>query len=615
MNNDDFVFALDIGTRTVVGVIGYEKDDMFEVAAIEVLEHKSRAMYDGQVHDIDEVAKVVIKIKEKLEKRLGLSLNKVAIAAAGRALKTKKININKSFDFICDINSEMISSLEMEGIELAQKSIDDDLMEDEKTTYYCVGYSIINYYLNGYIISTLLNHRGKSIGADILATFLPQTVIESLYAVVKKANLEVSNLTLEPIAAINVAIPKDLRMLNLCLVDIGAGTSDIAITKDGSVVAYAMVPIAGDEITETICQNYLVDFNTAEKIKLSLSSKKEITFTDVMGIKQVKKSQEIKEVIKNSVENLSDSIVQKILEYNGKAPGAVFLIGGGSKIENLDKFVAQKLNLPIQRVAVRGTEVLKNVKYRGKKISGPEIITPLGIAATANMQRGRNFIYVNVNEKEIKLLNSRKLMVSDALIYAGFRGEQIIGRNGKPVNFILNGVEKTILGGMAKPCEVYVNGEPQNLKTEINNGDNIIIKTAQSGEDAVVTVNDLYELYGFNDAAAKVNGEYVQRDYVIANGDNIEIKEENNIKNYELGELKDEVAAAKELKDGIEVIVNGNKIKLVGKEEYIFVDIFNYIDFDISKAKGITLKLNGKDAAYTDVLKDGDSIDIYLEQE
>ena len=73
----------------------------------------------------------------------------------------------------------------------------------------------------------------------MLATFLPQMVIEGLYSVISKAGLE-ANITLEPIAAINVAIKEELRLLNLVLVDIGAGTSDIAITRDGKIMAYAM---------------------------------------------------------------------------------------------------------------------------------------------------------------------------------------------------------------------------------------------------------------------------------------------------------------------------------------------------------------------------------------
>ncbi|QCX33708.1 cell division protein FtsA [Caloramator sp. E03] len=606
MSYDNFIFALDIGTRTVVGVVGYEKDFKFEIVAYESLEHKSRAMYDGQVHDIDKVASVVIQVKEKLEKKLGFPLKKVAIAAAGRALKTKMVKFQKEFESLCEIDNELISSLEMEGIDLARKNLNNELGEDEKTIYYCVGYSIINYYLNDYSISSLLGHKAKSIGADILATFLPQTVVESLYAVVKKANLEVCNLTLEPIAAINVAIPKDLRMLNLCLVDIGAGTSDIAITKSGSVVAYAMVPIAGDEITEAICESCLVDFNTAEKIKLSLSgSKKEISFIDVMGIKQVKKVEEIVKIIEPVIENLAEAICEKVKEYNGKSPAAVFLIGGGSKIKNLDKIVAQKLNLPLERVAVRGTEVLKDIKFKGKKCSGPEAITPLGIAFTALMQKGADFIYVRVNGKSVRLFNSRSMTVSDALSLCGFSGDKIIGRSGKALNFKLNGNNRTILGEAGKPCEIYVNGKVANLRTEINNGDDIAINIAQKGKDAVLTVQDLMMEYGCNNALITVNGVEVFKDYVIKNDDNIEIKVVN-----------DEIAAEKDIEKGITVTVNGKSVFLNEKDSYIFVDIFNYIDFDVSNAKGnIVLKLNGKDASYTDVLNDGDVIDIYWGKE
>ena len=70
-------------------------------------------------------------------------------------------------------------------------------------------------------------------------------VIESLYSVISKAGLKLVILLLEPIAAINVAIKEELRLLNLALIDIGAGTSDIAITKDGKIMAYAMTPKQG----------------------------------------------------------------------------------------------------------------------------------------------------------------------------------------------------------------------------------------------------------------------------------------------------------------------------------------------------------------------------------
>lgn len=89
-----------------------------------------------------------------------------------------------------------------------------------------------------------------------------------LYKVMDNIGLDVGFMTLEPIAAIEAAVPNNIRLLNVALVDIGAGTSDIAITKDGTIAAYAMTSTAGDEITEMLAKTYLLDFDTAEAVKM-----------------------------------------------------------------------------------------------------------------------------------------------------------------------------------------------------------------------------------------------------------------------------------------------------------------------------------------------------------
>ena len=83
------------------------------------------------------------------------------------------------------------------------------------------------------------------------------------------------------IAAINIAIPEKFRLLNIALVDVGAGTSDISIVKDGSIIAFGMIPLAGDEVTETIARNYLTDFATAEHVKRQCERRKSVTFKDI----------------------------------------------------------------------------------------------------------------------------------------------------------------------------------------------------------------------------------------------------------------------------------------------------------------------------------------------
>src|SRR5690606_2842555 len=101
-------------------------------------------------------------------------------------------------------------------------------------------------------IGSLIDQQGNIASVEVIATFLPKVVVESLFAAIQRADLSMKALTLEPIAAIQLLVPESMRRLNIALVDVGAGTSDIALTADGTVTAYGMVPIAGDEVTEAI---------------------------------------------------------------------------------------------------------------------------------------------------------------------------------------------------------------------------------------------------------------------------------------------------------------------------------------------------------------------------
>ena len=314
--NDNYIFGLDIGTRSIVGVVGYKSGDQFHVVAHAMMEHETRAMIDGQIHDVSKVTESIKVVKQDLEAQLGVDLHKTCIAAAGRVLKTAMIHVEQEMDPMMLIDDNRISALELLGMERAHQKVNSDLDMNEMG-YHCVGYTVSKYYLNDYEITSLKDHKGKKISADVLATFLPQEVVESLYVVVQNAGMEVYSLTLEPIAAINVAIPEQFRLLNIALVDIGAGTSDIAITKDGGIIAYGMIPMAGDEMTEAIVHKYLVDFNTAEKIKRKAYTKaKKILFKDVIGIKHEVDALEVHHLLDVAAAGITKRIGEKALLNN-----------------------------------------------------------------------------------------------------------------------------------------------------------------------------------------------------------------------------------------------------------------------------------------------------------
>ena len=109
----DNVFGLDIGTRNVVGTVGYRTDDDFVVVAQYVKEHETRAMLDGQIHDIGRVARTIGVVKKELEEQIGQPLEEVCIAAAGRVLKTVTTHIEYQYAEETIVTGEDIHTLHL----------------------------------------------------------------------------------------------------------------------------------------------------------------------------------------------------------------------------------------------------------------------------------------------------------------------------------------------------------------------------------------------------------------------------------------------------------------------------------------------------------------------
>jgi len=502
------VFGLDIGTRNVVGTVGYRDEDTFIVVAQQIMEHETRAMLDGQIHDIGRVGRTIRKMKEKLEAQVEVPLTEVCIAAAGRVLKTVTTNVVYDFPEETVVTGEDIHTLDLLGIEKAQNILQE--MNDTKYKFYCVGYSVMKYFLNDEPFSSIESHKADRIAEDIIVTFLPEDVVDGLYAAVAQADLTVANLTLEPIAAINVAIPENYRLLNIALVDIGAGTSDISITKDGSIIAYGMIPLAGDELTELIVQHYLVDFKTAEYIKLQSSTADKITYKDIMLIEHTIPSKEVWDLTAPVVEKMTTEVAAKIKELNGEQTvSAAFIVGGGGKIHGYTEMLAEKLDLPKERVALRGEEVLQEVVFEQKDIEkDPLLVTPIGICLNYYEQRN-GFILVRFNGERQKLYNNNNLTIVDAALQAGFPNEDLFPKRGQELEFTVNGAKRIVRGEPGESAAVYMNGRMTNINTPLEPNCDIIIEPSTTGTAAVCTLEQLEE-YSADSVAFVVNGNIIR---------------------------------------------------------------------------------------------------------
>lgn len=486
------LFALDIGTRSVVGIILLENNSYFHVSDILVKEHKERAMVDGQIHNVMYVAELIKEIKHELEIKHG-PLTKVSVAAAGRSLKTEQASISIDIKNRPIFTEEDISRLELQAVQQAQQQLLQH-KEDSKTThYYCVGYSVLYYKLDSEEIGSLVDQQGDEASIEVIATFLPRVVVESLLAALKRADLEMEALTLEPIAAINVLIPPTMRRLNIALVDIGAGTSDIAITNNGTVIAYGMVSNAGDEITEALSDHYLLDFPIAEQAKRQMHTNDEILIQDILGFDQYFPREELLQAISPAVQNLAQSIGEEILRLNNQiAPKAIMLVGGGSLTPDLPKELCSVLKLPENRIAVRGIDAIQNLTREENIPASPELVTPIGIAIAAK-KMPIHYMSLTVNEQVVRLFELKEMTVGDAFLAANIRAKQLYGKPGHGLSIQVNGQDIFIPGEHGHPASIFVNGESATTKTIVKSGDAIQLIEGHDGQAAIATVGDLVD--------------------------------------------------------------------------------------------------------------------------
>lgn len=708
------VFGLDIGTRSIVGTVGYLSGGKFHVLAQHSREHETRSMLDGQIHDIGKVGQTISQVKEQLEMDLNRKLTEVCIAAAGRVLRTVTTHAEQNFEEEHEVTEEDVYALSTLGVEQAYEEFQKN--NETEMKFYCVGYTPMRYYMNGYQIGNLEGHKVKTMAVDLIATFLPDDVVDGLYKAVELADLHVANLTLEPIAAIQLAIPEKFRMLNMALVDVGAGTSDISITKDGTITAYGMIPVAGDSLTDIIVQHCLVDFDTAERIKRQAGERETVEYQDIMGLTQSITAREVEAILKDHVKEMAKQVADCIRELNGeKSVSAVFVVGGGGIIPGYTEALSEELDIVKERVAIRGQEVMQTIEFENVNPRRDSMmVTPIGICLSYYVQ-SNNFIFVDFNGKRVKLYDNGRLSVADAAVQSDFTNEDLFPKRGRALTYQVNGKSRIVRGIEGEAAVIRLNGEPADIYSQVHNGDRVEVTPSTAGAPASMELGKLQELgeqlhvvvNGTKISlpkTASVNGQRENEFYLIKDGDDIKVQNSYTVK--EIAEFMDvplggrilvndtpakqntnvyenftlswdvngettfadleeeteedaakrlaakEAAAAKASKeaarriaeqvaaenggtegsagaadgssgadsrklDEITVIVNKLPVTLKGKNSYVFVDVFSFIDFDLNDSRGrsIVTQLNARRAEYMEPLTEGDVIDIYWEED
>ncbi|NLN16558.1 MAG: hypothetical protein GX182_04455 [Firmicutes bacterium] len=584
------IFALDIGTRKIAGILMEQRGDRYYIHAAAVEEQAPGAMVDGQIHDVTQVARTIAIVRDRLAHSTGKELTEVAVAAAGRSLVTADGSIQRSLLRSEPITREIVAALELEAVDAAVRQLTQDSQRED---YLCVGYHVRESQLDGQPLASLIGQRGRRAQLDVIATLLPRIVVDSLRSALGLAGLRMASITLEPHAAINAIVPPSMRQLNIALVDIGAGTSDIAVTRENKVTGFGMVPIAGDEVTAAIAGAFLLDFSVAEQVKRQLKASP-IHCQDVVGNDLELLPEKVQEAAAPAVDKLARAIAQVILQLNGEPPQAVLCIGGGSLTRTLIDALSRHLNLPANRIGIRDRQSVPRVEGC-PEFTGPMAVTPIGIAMAALQDQALAAVPVRINGASVQLLQLARRTVKDILFAAGFSPKQLFGLPGPSIAVEVDGRPVILPGTLGEPAPIQVNGQPADLHTKIHPHDEITVGPARDGSAPTVLVKDLVK-YDGTPIWFTVNGE--KREFVpqiLVNGQGVD--------------------PGHPLQDGDEVTTRGtiNTVAdLLREIGYEAVGTFPYTIDDVEHywQAEPEVFVNGRRAALATALTKGDEISI-----
>lgn len=275
--DSDYVVALDIGTEFVKALIAKLNDDTLEIVGVGRARQDVSDMHSGAIADISGVVRNCEEALSAAEEQAGLQAKRVVIGIAGELVKgvTNTIRYRRPQpDRPLDVSEmEFIIEKVQERAQLkAQKQI---ALEtgNEDVEVKLVNSALVTIHIDGYKVSNPIGFQGKDIAVQIYTAFAPMVHIGALERVADELALELVAVAAEPFAVSRAVLGTDASSnITAVLIDVGGGTTDIAVVNDGGVEGTKMFGIGGRSFTRTIASEMDLNYNDAEKLKVNIDS-------------------------------------------------------------------------------------------------------------------------------------------------------------------------------------------------------------------------------------------------------------------------------------------------------------------------------------------------------
>jgi cell division protein FtsA len=341
------IVGLDIGTSKVVAIVG-------EIAAGGVIEivgigsHSSKGMKKGVVVNIESTVQSIQRAVEEAELMAGCQIHSVYVGIAGSHIRS--LNSHG----IVAIRDREVYALDLERVIDAAQAV--AIPADQRVLHILPQEYVID---NQEGIKEPLGMSGVRLEAKVHLVTCATNASQNIEKCIRRCGLEVEDIILEQLASSYAVLTEDEKELGVCLVDIGGGTSDIAIFTEGSIRHTGVIPIAGDQVTNDIAMALRTPTQHAEEIKIKYAC----ALTQLAGAEETIKvpsvgdrpprdlsRQALAEVVEPRYDELF-TLVQSELRRSGfedLIPAGIVLTGGTSKMEGAMELAEEIFHMPVR---------------------------------------------------------------------------------------------------------------------------------------------------------------------------------------------------------------------------------------------------------------------------
>lgn len=340
MEKGKIVVGLDIGTTKICAIVG-RKNEYGKLEVLGMGKSESDGVIRGIVTNIDKTVTAIEKAVKDAEEQSGIDIRVVNVGIAGQHIKSSihhgSITRNSSDDEITieDVNrltNDMYRIVIPPGSEIIHVMPQNYIVDYEEGIMDPVGMS------------------GVKLEADFHVITAQTNAINNINKCVRRAGLEIENLILEPLASSLAVLSEEEKEAGICLIDIGGGTTDVAIFHENIIRHTAVIPFGGNIITSDIKQGCMVMQHQAEllKTKFGKAIAEEASPDEIVSIPGLR-NRAPKEIAIKNLAHIIEARMEEIVElahseiitsgYDGKLAGGIVITGGGSQLNSLKQLV------------------------------------------------------------------------------------------------------------------------------------------------------------------------------------------------------------------------------------------------------------------------------------